>query len=224
MKAFQTLAALLVLATVVVSTSAFQFQKNLAPHAKTVVVAKKASSSAAATAIATAALTAVLATTTPALASPTAAQISVDSIPPTTISVQIGDLPVIGSLLSGTYTKVDAKTSAPPPSVIIKSPTDKVKAIQTLASSGHLEFDIGGKTGLKTHLDVDVAADEAGVANVRVTSNLIPKLPFKNSASTAIAKGGRESQWNIVTNLGSGESYYFNTKTSETTFDKPSKL
>jgi hypothetical protein len=168
----------------------------------------------------------MLTTTAPALASPTAAQISVDSIPPTTISVQIGDLPVVGSLLSGTYTKVDAKTAAStPPSVIIKSPTDKVKAIQTAATSGHLEFDIAGKTGIKTHLDVDVAADEAGVANVRVASDLIPKLPFKNAASgSATFKGGKESQWSMVTNLGTGESYYFNEKTGETTYTKPSKI
>lgn len=218
MKAFQILAALMLLAAADICSA---FQQKPAPNAQSQsVVSKKASPAAA---IATAALTAILTTTAPALASPTAAQISVDSIPPTTISVQIGDLPVVGSLLSGTYTKVDAATSAPP-SVIIKSPADKVKAIQTLASSGHLEFDIAGKTGLKTHLDVDVAADEPGVANVRIASNLIPKLPFKNSASTTVAKGGKESQWSIVTNLGNGDSYYFNTKTGETTFEKPSKI
>ncbi|KAG7374815.1 hypothetical protein IV203_013910 [Nitzschia inconspicua] len=227
MKSFQAALSMLMMllaAATLDVTSAFQHNTPPVPKSTNQASVTKSSPPAATAAIATAALTAILATTAPALASPTAAQISVDSIPPTTISVQIGDLPVVGSLLSGTYTKVDSKTSAPA-SVVIKSPTDKVKAIQTLASSGHLEFDIAGKTGLKTHLDVDVAADEPGVATVRVASDLIPKLPFKNAASASIGnKGGRESQWSIVTNLGNGESYYFNTKTGETTFEKPSKI
>jgi hypothetical protein len=170
------------------------------------------------------ALAILLSSSTPALASPMAAQISLDSVPPTTISVQIGDLPVIGSLLSGTYAKVD--TPVDKPSVTIKSPQDKIKAISSAATTGHLEFDVGGKMGISTHLDVDVAADEAGVARIRVASGLIPKLPFKNAASastTTVAKG-KASQWSIVTNLGNGESYYFNTKTGETQFDKPDKI
>jgi hypothetical protein len=173
------------------------------------------------TAAATAALAILLVSSPPALASPTAAQISLDSVPPTTISVQIGDLPVVGSLLSGTYTKVDSPVDKP--SVTIKSPQDKIKAIQAAATTGHLEFDVGGKMGITTHLDVDVAADEAGVAKIRVSSGLIPKLPFKNAASSVTAKG-KASQWSIVTNLGNGESYYFNTKTGETQFEKPDKI
>lgn len=172
-------------------------------------------------AAATAALVILLTATAPALASPTAAQISLDSIPPTTISVQIGDLPIVGSLLSGTYTKVD--TPVDKPSITIRSPQDKIKAVQAAAGSGHLEFDVGGKMGITTHLDVDVAADEAGVARVRVASALIPKLPFKNAASTVTAKG-KASQWSTVTNLGNGESYYFNAKTGETQFEKPDKI
>ncbi|KAL3931222.1 MAG: hypothetical protein SGARI_004264, partial [Bacillariaceae sp.] len=148
----------LTFALLVATDFASAFQAQQTPNSPSPRKTKSSFSPAAA--MATAALSVILATTTPALASPTAAQISVDSVPPTTISVQIGDLPVVGSLLSGTYTKVDSKTAAPA-SVIIKSPTDKVKAIQSAATAGHLEFDIGGKTGLKTHLDVDVAAEEA---------------------------------------------------------------
>lgn len=168
------------------------------------------------------ALAILLSSSTPAFASPAAAQIALDSVPPTTISVQIGDLPVVGNLLSGTYTKVD--TPVDKPSVTIKSPQDKIKAIQAAATSGHLEFDVGGKMGITTHLDVDVAADEAGVAKIRVASGLIPKLPFKNAASSLTAGTGKASQWSIVTNLGNGESYYFNTKTGETQFEKPDKI
>ena len=78
---------------------------------------------------------------------------------------------------------------------------DKVKAVQNLATSGRLEFDINGK--FKTHLDIDLAADEPGVACVRVASELIPKLPYINLASSSsLPTGGHESAWNIVTNMG----------------------
>lgn len=77
--------------------------------------------------VAAAALSVVLSTTTPALASSTAAQVTLNSLPPSSISVQIGDLPVIGNLLSGTYTKVPDGSIKGTPSITIKSPTDKVK-------------------------------------------------------------------------------------------------
>ena len=168
-------------------------------------------------------------TPSPAFASSTAAQIYLDQIPPTTISIEINDLPIVGNLLSGTYAKVDTATAiikreSNAPSVVIKSPKDKVKAIKE-AAGGHIEVDIAGKAGLKTHLDVDVAADEAGVARVRIASDLIPPLPFKNLASSSSSsKGGQASRWQVVTNMGNGESYYFNSKTGVTQFEKPDKI
>jgi hypothetical protein len=157
-----------------------------------------------------------------------AAQIMVDQIPPTTISIQVKDIPVIGNVISGTYTKIDAKAAkqlTAPPSVVISSPKDKIKALKAAVTEGHIEIDVGGKVGLSTHLDIDLAADEAGVAKVRVASNLIPQLPFKNLASaTPSGQTGKESQWNVVTNMGNGQSYYYNTKTGATQFEKPNKL
>jgi len=163
---------------------------------------------------------AVLFSPLPSEASSTAAQISINSIPPTSINIDIPDLPVIGNLLSGTYTKTDKVSKAP--SVVIKSPADKVGAIREAATGGHLEFDVKGK--LKTHLDIDVATDETGVARVRVASDLIPPLPFNNLASSSQKTGGRESAWNIVTNMGNGESYYYNAKTGVTQFERPAKF
>lgn len=169
------------------------------------------------------AFSAMLAFGQPAFASPTAAQISLNSLPPSSISVEIGDLPVIGNLLSGTYTKI-SDGSVKSPSITIKSPKDKVAAVKELATAGHLEFDVSGLLG--THLDVDVAADEAGVAKVRVASQLIPKLPFKNlaSASSSSPTGGKESPWNMVTNMGSGETYYYNEKSGVTQYERPDKF
>jgi hypothetical protein len=161
-----------------------------------------------------------------AIASDRAAQVSLDKIPPTTISIQIQDLPVIGNVLSGYYTKVDkAAFKGIEPSIVIQSPKDKIGAISAIAKGGHLEFDVNGK--LSTHLDVDVAADEAGKLKVLVQSNLIPKLPFKNMASSAFTTpivNGKESPWNIVTNLGTGESYYYNAKSGVTQYERPERI
>lgn len=160
-----------------------------------------------------------------------AAQIMVDQIPPTTISIQAKEIPVVGSIISGTYTKLDAKAVkalTSPPSVVISGPKDKIKFLKAAATEGHIEVDIGGQVGLKTHLDVDIAADEAGVAKVRIASDLVPALPFKNLASSnapsAATKKGKESSWNVVTNMGNGESYYYNIKTGATQFEKPEKI
>lgn len=175
----------------------------------------------------TAAALSLLLAQQPAMAasSETAAQISLNSIPPTSISVQIKDLPVIGKLASGVYSKVPsgvAVDSKEKPSIVIKSPSDKTKAIQNIVTTGHLEFDVSGL--FNTHLDVDVAAEKAGILNVRVASDLIPKLPFQNAASFAGSNsptGGKESPWNMVKNMGTGEVYYYNEKTGVTQYAKP---
>jgi hypothetical protein len=69
--------------------------------------------------------------------------------------------------------------------VIVESPRDKVAAIKDITSRGHFEFEVDAKT-LHTHLDVDVAAPEPGVAVIRVVSPSIPQLPFRNSASDLV--------------------------------------
>ena len=104
-----------------------------------------------------------------------AGQISLNTIPPTSVNVNVKDLPVIGNIVSGTYTRVNEKDIASP-SVTISSPKDKLGFIKS-ATKGHVELDLGGL--LVTHVDIDVAADEAGVLTARVSSPLIPKLPFK---------------------------------------------
>jgi hypothetical protein len=174
---------------------------------------------------ATAALSFVLAgNPLPSLAedSVTAAHISLNSIPPTSVKVAIKDLPVIGNLISGTYTKVDDSTVSNP-SVSITSPSDKVAAIKAIAGEGHLEFDIDGV--INTHLDVDIATDKAGLATIKVASPLIPKLPFRNAAGgTVLPASGKPSDWYRVSNLGSGDTYYYNEKTDTSQLEPPKKF
>jgi hypothetical protein len=186
--------------------------------------------------VAAAALSAViLATATTALPPPAfaisknAATVTIDQFPPTSILVQ-DDLPLIGSLLSGTYQKVPDGTVVKKPSVVIKSPKDKVGATSDLFFNGHLEFDVDGK--LSTHLNIDLAADEPGVAKLRISSNLIPSLPYHNGASNKGAaltslgaqSKGKESAWYALTNLGSGDIYYKNFNTGAVSTKKPSNI
>ena len=193
---------------------------NMHTQSSTVPTTKAPHATATAAAAASVALSFLLLNTEPAMAtSSQAAQITLNSIPPTSVEVNIRDLPLIGDVLSGTYTKVS--TPVKNPSVTIASPKDKVGAIKAAATNGHLEFDVNGKLG--THLDIDITADQAGVAQVRVASPLIPQLPFKNPAANApkMSSSKETSEWFVVTNMGSGESYYYNDQTGDTTFKKP---
>ena len=83
--------------------------------------------------------------------SKTAGQISLNSIPPTSVKVDVKDLPVIGSLVSGTYTRVDDK-DVTSPSISIKSPKDKIGAIKAVRRSG---------ISITTSVSLGVAAGDA---------------------------------------------------------------
>jgi len=197
--------------------SAFSFapnssNKNVVPHKKKQVWGASVAAAAICVSV-------VFGLSEPAMASKNAVQISLDAMPPNTISIQIKDIPVVGNLVSGTYAKVDEKSVTGQPSIVIKSPSDKIGAITSAVSKGHIEVDVNGI--LKTHLDIDVGAPKAGVANIRVASNLIPSLPFKNVATTGEEITGKKTAWNIVTNLGDGKSYYYNKETLETTSVRP---
>jgi hypothetical protein len=166
------------------ATSALAYTSSIKPSPKKANVVPQQSF---ATVAASATLAALLVASEPAMAmSTTAAQIHLNSLPPTTISVQISDVPVLGKLLSGTYSKVDSSPAAGKAAVTIKSPPDKFAAFKNFGAGGHLEFDVDGL--LQTHLDVDVAASKAGVVTFQVASPLIPQLPFKNSASGSVAQ------------------------------------
>ena len=97
---------------------------------------------------------------------------------------------------------------------------------------------------VSTHVDVNVATVVPGELTVKIYSPLIPELPFKNSANAptsppggsgggrgealvpkspprGIVKGGKASDWDSVTNLGTGNTYYVNAKTGEKRYADP---
>jgi len=167
---------------------------------------------------ATAALTFLIAATPQAaLASNAAAQITIDSIPPSSLQLDAKGVPVVGGVVSGRYAMVD-DADLGPASIIIKAPKSTQALLKGL-SAGHLEVDLGGL--VTSHLDVDIAA-KSGEATVKVRSNIIPALPFKNSASgDESAKGGKKSDWSKVTNMGDGSVYFYNEKTDQSQFNEP---
>ena len=61
-------------------------------------------------------------------------------------------------------------------------------------------------------LDIRIAS-QPGTLGVTITSPGLPKLPI----------GGGTSDWQAITNVGSGATYYYNTKTGVTTYDSPIK-
>jgi hypothetical protein len=137
-----------------------------------------------------------------------AAQVTINSLPPQSVEIDLRDVPIVGKALSGTYYKLK-KPLDREASIKISSPNDKLGAIQEAADTGNLEFGLEGL--FRSKLEIQLQPNQPGVAPVEVRSPLIPKWPF----------GRRKSDWSQVTNMGNGEIYYFNTKTGETTLEKP---
>jgi hypothetical protein len=137
-----------------------------------------------------------------------AARVQINRLPPNSIEVDLNDVPIVGPAVSGTYAKIK-KDRVPNPSIVIASPKDKLGAVQGASADGKFEFNLNGL--LQTFLDIQLEPNKPGVAPVKLQSPLIPKWPF----------GKRKSDWYKVSNCGNGESYYFNEKTGETSFDEP---
>eukprot|EP00545_Synedropsis_sp_CCMP1620_P000967 CAMPEP_0119016872 /NCGR_PEP_ID=MMETSP1176-20130426/14650_1 /TAXON_ID=265551 /ORGANISM="Synedropsis recta cf, Strain CCMP1620" /LENGTH=311 /DNA_ID=CAMNT_0006970421 /DNA_START=111 /DNA_END=1043 /DNA_ORIENTATION=+ len=141
-----------------------------------------------------------------------AAKVVLSSFPPTSIQLDLRDIPLLGGMISGTWAKVaplQTTTIKQPSSIVVSSPTDKFGAIRNFLDRGRLEFDVGGL--ITTHLDVDVEPnDQGGFAQIRLSSKLIPKWPFGRTDA--------KSKWNRVTNMGNGETYYFDSVSGETQY------
>jgi hypothetical protein len=146
--------------------------------------------------------------------SDTAAKIEIKRLPASTINLDLRDIPIIGGMLSGTWVRVGKpERNKHAPEITIASPNDKFGAIRGFLEHGHLEFDLSGL--LTTTLNLDVEPNQKGEANLRLTSNIIPKFSFGRN---------QESDWHRVTNMGDGGTYYFNSKTGETQYEEPEQF
>ena len=143
--------------------------------------------------------------------SPKAARLTINSLPPQSVEIDLQDVPLVGKALSGTYVKTKTTSQAKKPSIQIASPKDKLGAIQEAADTGNLQFGLDGL--FQPSLDIQLQPNQPGVAPIELKSPLIPKLPF----------GKRTSDWNKVTNIGNGQVYYFNAKTGESQFEEPNE-
>lgn len=139
------------------------------------------------------------------------ARIAVNRIPPQSFKIDLSDVPLVGKALSGTYAKVKDE-KARKPSVVIASPKDKVGFVQQAIDEGNIDLGLSGL--LSTNIDIQLEPNRPGVAPVQVKSPLIPKWPF----------GVQTSEWNRVTNLGSGKVYYFNSKTGKVQYGEPEEI
>jgi len=153
----------------------------------------------------------------------TAAQVS-DLTPPISVQIDARSVPVVGGLVSGRYSMVD-DTDMGSPSIVVQAPKDLAAALKGL-TGGHLELELNALGALKTELDVDIAA-KFGEATVKVKGDIIPPLPFQNSANggeSIILGSGKKSNWYKVENVGDGQVSYYNEKTDETQSNAPQKI
>lgn len=141
-----------------------------------------------------------------------AARIAINRIPPQSIKVDLSDVPLVGRALSGTYAKVKDENAKRPASVVIASPKDKVGFVQQAIDEGNIDLGLSGL--LSTNIDIQLEPNRPGVAPVQLKSPLIPKWPF----------GVQSSDWNRVTNLGSGRVYYFNSRTGQVQYEEPDEI
>lgn len=139
-----------------------------------------------------------------------AARVRIHRLPPNSIQLDIRDVPIIGKALSGTYVKTQREPNNP--AVTISSPRDKLKAIETATDTGKLEFGLFGL--LQSYVDLQLEPNRPGKAPVTLKSPLIPQWPFSK----------QPSHWNKVTNMGNGETYYFNEQTGETLLEEPRQI
>lgn len=120
-------------------------------------------------------------------------------------SPPVVDLPVLGRFgVSPSKAKPTVKVSGDLLGTALSAKDGKVKV--TLSTPK-----IGPLPALDDEvLDIRIASSP-GTVGVSISNPAIPKLPV----------GGGTSDWNVVQNLGSGATYYFNSKTGVTQYTNP---
>ena len=120
-------------------------------------------------------------------------------------SPPVVDLPVLGRFgVSPSKAKPTGKVSGDLVGTALSAKDGKVKVTVSTPKIGPLPA-LDDEV-----LDIRIASSPGTVA-VTISNPAIPKLPV----------GGGTSDWNVVQNLGSGATYYFNSKTGVTQYANP---
>ena len=120
-------------------------------------------------------------------------------------SPPVVDLPVLGRFgVSPSKAKPTVKVSGDLVGTALSAKDGKVKVTVSTPKIGPLPA-LDDEV-----LDIRIASSP-GTVGVSISNPAIPKLPV----------GGGTSDWNVVQNLGSGATYYFNSKTGVTQYANP---
>ena len=120
-------------------------------------------------------------------------------------SPPVVDLPVLGRFgVSPSKAKPTVKVSGDLVGTALSAKDGKVKVTVSTPKIGPLPA-LDDEV-----LDIRIASSP-GTGGVSISNPAIPKLPV----------GGGTSDWNVVQNLGSGATYYFNSKTGVTQYANP---
>lgn len=120
-------------------------------------------------------------------------------------SPPVVDLPVLGRFgVSPSKAKPTVKVSGDLLGTALSAKDGKVKVTVSTPKIGPLPA-LDDEV-----LDIRIASSP-GTVGVSISNPAIPKLPV----------GGGTSDWNVVQNLGSGATYYFNSKTGVTQYTNP---
>ena len=120
-------------------------------------------------------------------------------------SPPVVDLPVLGRFgVSPSKAKPTVKVSGDLVGTALSAKDGKVKVTVSTPKIGPLPA-LDDEV-----LDIRIASSP-GTVGVTISNPAIPKLPV----------GGGTSDWNVVQNLGSGATYYFNSKTGVTQYANP---
>eukprot|EP00629_Pelagomonadales_sp_RCC1024_P006993 CAMPEP_0119274894 /NCGR_PEP_ID=MMETSP1329-20130426/12878_1 /TAXON_ID=114041 /ORGANISM="Genus nov. species nov., Strain RCC1024" /LENGTH=233 /DNA_ID=CAMNT_0007275245 /DNA_START=43 /DNA_END=741 /DNA_ORIENTATION=+ len=120
-------------------------------------------------------------------------------------SAPVVDLPVLGRFgVSPSKAPATVKVSGDLVGTALSAKDGKVAVTVTTPKIGPLPA-LSNEV-----LDIRISSNP-GVLGVTVANPAIPKLPV----------GSGTSDWNAVTNIGSGATYYFNTKTGVTQYTNP---
>jgi len=108
--------------------------------------------------------------------------------------------------------------------VVVELPQDLAKLAKS-ATAGDVDLVVTKEGGRSGRVDIDLATPRKGVAELKVRSDAVPKLPLAKSGNgrfcATCGNGEALSDWFTVTNVKNGVSFYTNLVTGVSQFNAP---